>query len=55
MTLLFRFSVFVATIVVTAAIGMLLSQAQVPLTAYADKYGYLDVQTLTRAQPAGTF
>jgi hypothetical protein len=30
-------------------------RAQVPLTAYVDANGYLDVQTLTCAQLAGTF
>jgi len=34
---------------------MLLAQAQVPLSAYADKDGYVDVQKLTCAQLAGTF
>lgn len=55
MTLLFRFCIFATTVVATAAIGMLLSQAQVPLSAYADKDGYVDVQKLTCAQLAGTF
>jgi hypothetical protein len=31
------------------------ARAQVPLTAYADANGYIDVQTLTCAQLAGTF
>jgi hypothetical protein len=31
------------------------SSAQVPLTAYGDKDGYVDVQKLTCAQLAGTF
>ena len=31
------------------------SQAQVPLSAYADKDGFIDVQALTCAQLAGTF
>src|SRR5271156_3116197 len=31
------------------------AQAQVPLTAYVDANGFLDVQTLTCAQLAGTF
>ena len=30
-------------------------QAQVPLTAYVDANGFLDVQTLTCAQLAGTY
>jgi hypothetical protein len=30
-------------------------QAQVPLSAYVDANGYIDVQTLTCAQLAGTF
>jgi len=55
MTLLFRFCIFATTIAATAAIGMLLAQAQVPLSAYADKDGYVDVQKLTCAQLAGTF
>lgn len=41
------------------ATGLLLAgsgaRAQVPLTAYADANGYIDVQTLTCAQLAGTF
>jgi hypothetical protein len=31
------------------------SQAQVPLTSYADSQGYIDVQKFTCAQLAGTF
>jgi len=31
------------------------SNAQVPLSAYADANGFIDVQTLTCAQLAGTF
>jgi len=31
------------------------ASAQTPLTAYADKNGYVDVQKLTCAQLAGTF
>jgi hypothetical protein len=31
------------------------SQAQTPLSAYVDANGYLDVQTLTCAQLAGTY
>jgi len=31
------------------------SSAQVPLSSYADKNGYVDVQKLTCAQLAGTF
>ena len=41
------------------AIGMLLVgsnvEAQVPLSAYADGNGVIDIQTLTCAQLAGTF
>jgi hypothetical protein len=35
--------------------GMSESRAQVPLTAYTDANGFLDVQALTCAQLAGTF
>jgi hypothetical protein len=35
--------------------GMSSSQAQVPLSAYADANGFIDVQALTCAQLAGTF
>lgn len=40
-----------------AAVVMMCSaaSAQTPLTAYADKNGYVDVQKLTCAQLAGTF
>ena len=36
-------------------VGASASQAQVPLSAYADKDGFIDVQALTCAQLAGTF
>jgi hypothetical protein len=39
----------------SVAIVSLAAQAQVPLSAYIDANGYLDVQTLTCAQLAGTF
>ena len=35
--------------------GLSSSQAQVPLSAYADANGFIDVQALTCAQLAGTF
>jgi len=35
--------------------GMSDSQAQVPLSAYTDANGFIDVQALTCAQLAGTF
>jgi hypothetical protein len=39
----------------TIAIASSTVQAQVPLSSYVDANGYLDVQTLTCAQLAGTF
>jgi HdeA/HdeB family len=36
-------------------VGVSSSQAQVPLSAYADANGFIDVQALTCAQLAGTF
>jgi hypothetical protein len=39
----------------TIAMTVSAAQAQVPLSAYVDANGYLDVQTLTCAQLAGTF
>lgn len=39
----------------TAMLASSLASAQTPLTAYADKNGYVDVQKLTCAQLAGTF
>jgi hypothetical protein len=39
----------------TIAIAGSTVKAQVPLTAYVDANGYLNVQTLTCAQLAGTF
>jgi HdeA/HdeB family len=36
-------------------VGATSSQAQVPLSAYADANGFIDVQALTCAQLAGTF
>jgi hypothetical protein len=43
--------------VALAATSLLMSQAraQVPLSAYMDKNGFIDVQALTCAQLAGTF
>ena len=44
---------------VTAALGLALAstaaQAQVPLSAYMDANGFIDVQTLTCAQLANTY
>jgi hypothetical protein len=46
-------------LLVIATIGIALAgssvQAQVPLSAYADANGFIDVQTLMCAQLAGTF
>jgi HdeA/HdeB family len=39
----------------TVAMTGTAAQAQVPLSAYVDANGYLDVQTLTCVQLAGTF
>jgi hypothetical protein len=36
-------------------VGVSSSQAQVPLSAYTDANGFIDVQALTCAQLAGTF
>jgi hypothetical protein len=44
--------------IITAAVlfaNVSASNAQVPLSAYADANGFIDVQTLTCAQLAGTF
>ena len=41
--------------IATIFVGMSSSQAQVPLSAYADANGFIDVQALTCAQLAGTF
>src|SRR5271156_6607566 len=43
---------FAATLMLVAMSG---SRAQVPLSAYMDKNGFIDVQALTCAQLAGTF
>ena len=39
----------------TALLATSIAQAQVPLSAYTDANGFIDVQTLTCAQLAGTF
>jgi len=39
----------------TALLATSSAQAQVPLSAYTDANGFIDVQTLTCAQLAGTF
>lgn len=38
-----------------SVVSPLMANAQTPLSAYANAKGYLDVQTLTCAQLAGTF
>jgi hypothetical protein len=47
------------TTMIVAAMGLAIAgsgvQAQVPLSAYVDANGFLDVQKLTCAQLAGTF
>lgn len=43
-----------AALLLATAVGTP-AMAQVPLTDYADKNGYIDVQKLTCAQLAGTF
>lgn len=43
--------IFVGAALLTCSVA----SAQTPLTAYADKNGYVDVQKLTCAQLAGTF
>jgi hypothetical protein len=43
---------FAATLILTTASA---SHAQVPLSAYQDANGFIDVQALTCAQLAGTF
>lgn len=47
-----RLGLIVATMMIVAGSG---SRAQTPLSAYADANGFIDVQTLTCAQLAGTF
>jgi hypothetical protein len=47
-----RLLVFVSTAFVAISMS---ANAQTPLTAYADKDGWLDVQALTCAELAGTF
>jgi HdeA/HdeB family protein len=42
-------------VVATMLAGMSSSRAQVPLSAYTDANGFIDVQALTCAQLAGTF
>jgi hypothetical protein len=46
---------FLAVTSLTIAITSSAARAQTPLSAYVDANGFLDVQTLTCAQLAGTF
>ncbi|MGY4472814.1 HdeA/HdeB family chaperone [Bradyrhizobium sp. USDA 3364] len=48
-------SIALAAAAATIALAASAAQAQTPLSAYADAKGYIDVQTLTCAQLAGTF
>ena len=47
--------VILAFVVTLLAIGVSESRAQVPLSAYVDANGYIDVQRLTCAQLADTY
>ena len=50
-----RNTILLAVAGFSMAIAVSAAQAQVPLTAYVDANGFLDVQTLTCAQLAGTY
>ena len=50
-----RTSLFMATTLFAMGIASMPAQAQTPLSAYVDANGFLDVQTLTCAQLAGTY
>jgi HdeA/HdeB family len=50
-----RIGISLALVTVAAVIAAPQARAQVPLSSYTDANGYVDVQSLTCAQLAGTF